>query len=140
MKTIPNQVAEEHSGNKGVTSWCYVFIHHSKVELVSKTLEKEHYPVFVHESIAYNRGNKRVKEDEQPTFSSLVFIQGDGNEIQGVLEGIFLKLHLIRDCTNGKIVTIPDNIMQPFIRMSESNPTRIRSCRTLLIITLSVIL
>lgn len=109
-----------------VTSWCYLFIHHSKADLVSRTLEKAQYSVFIHKSIVYKRENKRIKRDEQPTISGLVFVQGDGNEIQALLKGIFFNLYLVKDCSSGEIAVIPDSVMQPFMRISEVNPTRIR--------------
>lgn len=108
------------------SSWCYLFIHHNKVEAVSKRLEQKHYPVFVHKSIVYKRENKRIKKDARPTISGLVFVQGDGNEIQSFLNEIFINLHLVKDCCTGETAVIPDSVMRPFMRVSEVNPTRIR--------------
>lgn len=107
-------------------SWCYLFVHHCKVETVSKRLEKDGFTVFVHKSVVYKREKKRIVENEQPTISGLVFIQGDGNEIQGFLKKVFFNLHLVNDCSTGKIAVIPDNVMRPFMQISEVASTRIR--------------
>lgn len=111
---------------KDVAPWCYLFVHHSKVDMVSKRLEKEHFPVFVHRSIVYRRENKRILKEEQPTISGLVFIQGNANEIQKLLKKDFSNLHLVNDCSTGKIAVIADSVMQPFMQVSEVVPTRIR--------------
>lgn len=115
---------EKVYGNK-VTSWCYLFVHHRKVDMVSDILQKN-YPVFVHKSIVYKRENKHIKKSEKPTISGLLFVQGDGNEIQKFLQETFLNLYLVKDCSRGKIAAIPDSIMQPFMQVSKVNPTRIR--------------
>lgn len=111
---------------KEETAWCYLFIHHTKVDTVRKMLEKRQYRVFVHKSIVYRRENKKIRKEEQPTISGLVFVQGNGSEIQEFLKKIFFNLHLIKDCSTGEIAAIPDSVMQPFMQISEVNPTRIR--------------
>lgn len=123
---VSDPEVKEYTETRDVTSWCYLFIHHNKVDMVSRMLKREQYPVFVHKSIVYKRENKRIKKDERPTFSGLVFVQGDGNEIQNFLKRIFFNLYLVKDCSSGKIAAIPDSVMQPFMRISEVNPTRIR--------------
>lgn len=109
-----------------ITSWCYLFVHHRKVDMVSDILQKKHYPVFVHRSVVYKRESKRIKKSEKPTISGLIFVQGDGNDIQGVLKETFPGLYLAKDCCKGEIAAIPDRIMQPFMQVSKVNPTRIR--------------
>lgn len=113
------------SDTEKVTSWCYLFIHHSKVDTVSKILEKQ-FPVFIHKSIVYKRENKRIRQEEKPTVSGLVFIQGHGKEIQELLGHCFSGLSLARDCSTYQIAVIPDSTMQPFMQVSEAAPTRIR--------------
>lgn len=112
--------------SKNVKSWCYMFVHYRKVDMVRSTLEKKKYPVFIHKSIIYKRESNRIKQYERPTISGLVFVQGDSNEIQTFLKDSFFNLHLVKDCSSGEIAIIPDSIMQSFIRVSEINPTRIR--------------
>lgn len=116
---------EDCTGVGGAASWCYLFIHHTRVETVSKRLEGR-YRVFIHKSIVYKRENWRIMKDERPTISGLVFIQGDGGEIQDFLTENFPGLHLVKDCAIKRIAVIPDRIMQPFIRVSEVTSTRIR--------------
>lgn len=125
-ETISDPKVKKYTGNKEITSWCYLFIHHAKVETVSKKLQTEQYRIFVHKSIVYKRGNKRIKKEEQATISGLVFIQGDANRIQKFLKENFFNLYLVKDCSTGEIAAIPDSVMQPFMRVSEVIPTRIR--------------
>lgn len=125
-KRIFDPEVEICARTKEETSWCYLFIHHTKVDTVSKILQKRKYRVFVHKSIVYRRENKKIRKEEQPTISGLVFVQGNGAEIQEFLKKIFFSLHLIKDCSTGEIAAIPDRVMQPFMQISEVNPTRIR--------------
>lgn len=106
-------------------SWCYLFIHHARVDAVCKVLEKR-FMVFIHKSIIYRRENKRIRQEEKPTVSGLVFIQGKGTDIQDLLESKFPGLSLARDCSTYQIAVIPDSTMQPFMQVSEVAPTRIR--------------
>lgn len=122
---VSDPEVKECTGAKGFTAWCYLFVHHSKVETISKRLEKERYRIFVHRSIVYRRENRIIK-DERPTISGLVFIQGNGNEIQDFLRKNFFNLYLVNDCSTGKIAVISDCVMRPFMQMSEVAPTRIR--------------
>lgn len=122
-ETISDPEVKKYTGNKEITSWCYLFIHHAKVETVSKKLQTEQYRIFVHKSIVYKRGNKRIKKEEQATISGLVFIQGDANRIQKFLKENFFNLYLVKDCSTGEIAAIPDSVMQPFMRVSEVIPT-----------------
>lgn len=105
--------------------WCYLFIHHARVDAVCKVLEKQ-YPVFIHKSIIYRRENKRIRQEEKPTVSGLVFIQGNGTDIQNLLESKYPGLSLAKDCSTYQIAVIPDSVMQPFMQVSEVAPTRIR--------------
>lgn len=111
---------------KEVTSWSYLFVHHRKVELVSEILQKRHYTVFIHKSKVYRRENKHIKTTEKPTISGLIFVQGDGNEIQACLKETFSDIYLVKDYSRGQIAAIPDHIMQPFMQISMASPTRIR--------------
>lgn len=111
---------------KEVTSWCYLFVHHTKVEYVSKELAENHFHFFIHKTIVYKRENKRVRSYEQSTISGLVFVQGDSGEIQEFLKENFFNLYLVKDCSTGKVAVISDRVMQPFMRVSDINPTRIR--------------
>lgn len=107
------------------TTWCYLFIHHTKVDSVSRKLE-EKYRVFIHKSIVYKRENKRIRKEEQPTISGLVFVQGNDMGIQNFLTENFSHLRLAKDYSANRVAVIPDSVMQPFMRVSEVEPTRIR--------------
>ncbi|MDR0892127.1 MAG: transcriptional regulator [Mediterranea sp.] len=109
------------------TSWYYLFVHHKKVEQVQEILQRQ-YPVFIHTSIRYKRreGDKRVRKEECPTISGLIFVQGESAAIQTSLSDVFADLYLVKDCLTGQTACIPDCVMQPFISLSQINPTRIR--------------
>lgn len=106
-------------------SWCYLFVHHAKVDKVSKVLN-EKFNVFIHTHIIYRREKKRIKEEERATISGLVFVQGDSGEIQHSLKENFFGLYLVKDCSTGCIATISDDVMQTFMQVSQVSPTRIR--------------
>ena len=99
-------------------SWCYLFVHHAKVNKVSKVLN-EKFSVFIHTHIIYKREKKRIKEEERATISGLVFVQGDSKEN-------FFGLYLVKDCSTGCIATISNDVMQTFMQVSQVSPTRIR--------------
>lgn len=105
--------------------WCYLFIHHTKVESVSRKI-KENFPIFIHKSIVYKRENKRIRKEERPTISGLIFVQGDGNKIEAFLKKNFFGLHLVKDCSTKEIATIDNRAMQAFMQVSQVNPTHIR--------------
>ena len=62
------------SQNNPNISWCYLFVHHAKVDKISKVLNEE-FNVFIHTHIIYKREKKRIKEEERPTISGLVFVR-----------------------------------------------------------------
>lgn len=110
---------------KEITSWCYLFVHHAKVNIILKKLETQ-FTTFVHTRIIYRRENKHIRKDERPTISGLVFIQGDCRSIQTFLSDNFFGLFLVKDCSSGKVAAIPDSVMRSFMQVSQINPTRIR--------------
>ena len=125
LEIISNPEVKNCAEIKEAASWCYLFIHHTKVEAVSRKLE-EKYRVFIHKSIVYKRENKRIRKEEQPTISGLVFVQGNDMDIQNFLTGNFSRLYLAKDYSAKRVAVIPDSVMQPFMRVSEVEPTRIR--------------
>lgn len=54
-------------------SWCYLFVHHAKVETINEKLILK-FKTFIHKSIAYKRGKSHVRKTERPTISGLIFI------------------------------------------------------------------
>lgn len=125
-ETISGAEGEICAETEKPLSWCYMFVHHMKVETVKGILQKRHYTVFVHKSIVYKRENKHIKKTVKPTISGLLFVQGDGNEIQAFLKETFTDIYLVKDCSKRQIAAIPDSIMQPFMKVSMACPTRIR--------------
>ena len=107
-------------------SWSYMFIHHRKVDMVSRILEKKHFPVFVHKSVVCKRDDKSPQKNERQTIPGLLFVQGNAEEIQKFLKEAFTGLYLVKDCSRGEIATISDSVMQPFMQISRVSPTRIR--------------
>lgn len=116
---------EKRPARKEGRDWCYLFVHHAKVEAVCKVLEK-HYSLFIHKILIYKREHKHIRKQEYPTISGLLFVQGDGEEVQHFLKANFAGLHLVNDCSTHQIAIIPDRIMQPFMQVSGIAPTRIR--------------
>ena len=106
-------------------NWHYLFVHYKKMNIVRDRLAKQ-FHTFVHTSIQYKRKNKHVKKQELPTIANLLFVQGDSLRIQTFLSEYFLGLYLVKDCSTKSIATIPDNLMQSFMRISAVAPTRIR--------------
>lgn len=124
---------KEDTNNEGEkyepVSWCYLFVHHKKVKAFEEQLEKDNLTYFVHKTIKYvprhrNRGG--VREVEKPTVSGLIFIQGDSQKIQDFLDEKMLPHKLCKNCSTGKVATIPCNQMEPFMRVAETEPERLR--------------
>ncbi len=129
-KIVTNQQAElasevEVRPDSQGDSWCYLFIHHTKVEVVSTELRHQ-FKVFVHKTIVYVRKSRKIKKEEHPSISGLLFIQGDSHKIQMFLNERFPNLHLVRDCSTGNTAIIKDKEMRPFIYMTQADSTRIR--------------
>ena len=49
-------------------SWCYLFVHHAKVDLMEKILSKR-FKTFIHKTTIYKNENKHIREQERPTIS-----------------------------------------------------------------------
>ena len=111
-----------------VTTWSYLFIHHCKVKSMEALLIKDGITYFVHKTIRYfqKQGKHKVQHKEIPTVSGLVFFQGFPEEIQAYLNKHFSHARLCKNCSTGKVAEIPDSQMQPFMRVTETSPERIR--------------
>ncbi len=104
--------------------WCYMFAHHTKVQMIKERIEKETpFRVFVHTTKVQKSAGESV---ETQTVSGLVFIQGNASEIKKYLTASFLGLYLANDCATGETAVIKDSIMQPFIKLMSFDPSRIR--------------
>ena len=110
-------------------TWCYLFVHHRKVTAFEQQLTKDHRSYFIHTSIKYapKRGNaKGIKKIVVQTVSGLIFLKGRADELQKYLDDKFPFHRLCRNCSTGKVAEIPNEQMQPFMRVVKSNPDRIR--------------
>ena len=111
----------------GCSDWCYLFIHHMKVRIVQDRFERDGmFRTFVHKTVIYSRIKDKKISTEKPTISGLIFIQGEVNAIRRYLFTSFPWLHLVKDCSTGEIAVIPNIVMEPFMRVLEIDPTRIR--------------
>ena len=132
MKNTNTENIEKTSGQRekySPVSWSYLFIHHTKVMSCEEQLKKDGLTYFVHKTIKNvprhrNRGGMR--EIEKPTVSGLIFIQGNPDKIQAYLNVKMPSHKLCKNCSTGKVATIPCNQMEPFMRVAETEPERLR--------------
>lgn len=111
------------------TSWSYLFVHNQKVKSIEEQLKKDGVTHFVHKTIKYvprhrNRGGMR--EVETPSVSGLIFLQGDPELLQDYLDKNIKPYKLCKNCSTGKVATIPCSQMEPFMRVAETEPERLR--------------
>lgn len=71
-------------------------------------------------------GNGTTATEGRPTISGLIFIQGKTKVIKKYLWERFPQYHLVNDCSTRKAAVIPDSVMQPFMRIAGTDPSRIR--------------
>lgn len=71
-------------------------------------------------------GNGTTATEGRPTISGLIFIQGKTKVIRKYLWERFPQYHLVNDCSTRKAAVIPDSVMQPFMRIANTDPSRIR--------------
>lgn len=84
---------------------------------------------FVHKTIRYvpRRGrNNTLREVVSPTVSGLVFLQGSPQKLQAYLDEKIPGYKLCKNCSTGRVATIPCSQMEPFMRIAETDPNRIR--------------
>ncbi len=110
------------------TTWSYLFVHHTKVKSLEDQLKKDNMTYFVHKTVRYYKkpGRHKVSHHDVPTVSGLVFIQGSPSDIQAHISEFFPNLYLCKNCSTGRVAEIPDSQMQPFMRITETSPERIR--------------
>lgn len=118
--------------------WSYLFIRNRDAENFSLKAETEGgFRTFVHRTIITDAPGKtsKVKSEDQnsgkptegrPTISGLIFIQGKTKIIKRYLWERFPQYHLVNDCSTRKAAVIPDSVMQPFMRIANTDPSRIR--------------
>ena len=123
-KVVPNNDDKDNC-----TSWSYLFVHNQKVKSIEEHLKKDGVTHFVHKTIKYvprhrNRGGMR--EVETPSVSGLIFLQGNPELLQDYLDKNKKPYKLCKNCSTGKVATIPCNQMEPFMRVAETEPERLR--------------
>ena len=137
LETIPSPAIEEHpEANKAgegrasrtSSSWSYLFIHNSKVPAFTARLSKDKIRHFIHKTVVYQRSkqSRGIQTLEKPTVNGLVFLQGSPRVLQTYLNENFENRHLVNNCSTHLPAIIPDSVMQPFMRVMETSPERIR--------------
>lgn len=118
----------EPTVSESQSSWCYLYVHHSKVGLFADRLNRDGVPHFIHKSVTYERKKQArgVRAVERPTVSGLIFLQGAPRMLQDYLNGNFPDRHLVNDCSTRRPAVIPDRVMQPFMRVLQVSPERVR--------------
>lgn len=123
--------------------WSYLFIRKRDAEYFSLKAETEGgFRTFIHRTIVTDASGKSEKgkpngsaqdreasngaTEGRPTISGLIFIQGKTKVIKKYLWERFPQYHLVNDCSTRKAAVIPDSVMQPFMRIANTAPSRIR--------------
>lgn len=123
--------------------WSYLFIRKRDAEYFSLKAETEGgFRTFIHRTIVTDASGKSEKgkpngsaqdreasngtTEGRPTISGLIFIQGKTKVIKKYLWERFPQYHLVNDCSTRKAAVIPDSVMQPFMRIAGTDPSRIR--------------
>lgn len=125
--------------------WSYLFIRKRDAEYFSLKAETEGgFRTFIHRTILTDASGKSEKgkpngsaqdreasngttaTEGRPTISGLIFIQGKTKVIRKYLWERFPQYHLVNDCSTRKAAVIPDSVMQPFMRIANTDPSRIR--------------
>lgn len=133
-----------HDQSQAPAPWSYLFIRKRDAEYFSLKAETEGgFRTFIHRTIITDESGKSTKgkpngsaqdmdgttataTEGRPTISGLIFIQGKTKVIRKYLWERFPQYHLVNDCSTRKAAVIPDSVMQPFMRIANTAPSRIR--------------
>lgn len=132
-----------HDQSQAPAPWSYLFIRKRDAEYFSLKAETEGgFRTFIHRTIVTDASGKSEKgkpngsaqdreasngtTEGRPTISGLIFIQGKTKVIRKYLWERFPQYHLVNDCSTRKAAVIPDSVMQPFMRIANTDPSRIR--------------
>lgn len=133
-----------HDQSPAPAPWSYLFIRKRDAEYFSLKAETEGgFRTFIHRTIITDESGKSTKgkpngsvqdrdgttataTEGRPTISGLIFIQGKTKVIRRYLWERFPQYHLVNDCSTRKAAVIPDSVMQPFMRIAGTDPSRIR--------------
>ena len=117
--------------------WGYLSIQHFAAEKFEKLLRGDHFEggfvpkCFIHRTVNYRQkpNGKGVKKEEKPSVSGLVFLQGTTPELRAFLQKNFPQYHLVNNCMTGQPASIKNSVMQPFMKVVESEPQRVAFLR-----------
>lgn len=133
-----------HDQSQAPAPWSYLFIRKRDAEYFSLKAETEGgFRTFIHRTIITDASGKPTEgkpngsaqdrdgttataTEGRPTISGLIFIQGKTKVIRKYLWERFPQYHLVNDCSTRKAAVIPDSVMQPFMRIANTDPSRIR--------------
>ena len=133
-----------HDQSQVPVPWSYLFIRKRDAEYFSLKAETEGgFRTFIHRTIITDASGKSEKgkpngsaqdrdgttataSEGRPTISGLIFIHGKTKVIRKYLWERFPQYHLVNDCSTRKAAVIPDSVMQPFMRIANTDPSRIR--------------
>lgn len=132
-----------HDQSQAPVPWSYLFIRKRDAEYFSLKAETEGgFRTFIHRTIITDASVKPTKgkpnssaqdreasngtSEGRPTISGLIFIQGKTKVIRKYLWERFPQYHLVNDCSTRKAAVIPDSFMEPFMRIANTDPSRIR--------------
>lgn len=132
-----------HDQSQAPAPWSYLFIRKRDAEYFSLKAETEGgFRTFIHRTIVTDASGEHAKgkpngsaqdreasngtTEGRPTISGLIFIQGKTKVIKKYLWERFPQYHLVNDCSTRKAAVIPDSVMQPFMRIANTDPSRIR--------------
>lgn len=105
--------------------WCYLFVRPSQAERVDEWISKR-FNTFIPTDAAYRFVAGHTEDATPPKELGLLFVQGLDSEVQRYLSDTFGDKHLVRDHASGRVLTIPDDVMRPFIRLQQLAPERVR--------------
>ena len=132
-----------HDQSQAPAPWSYLFIRKRDAEYFSLKAETEGgFRTFIHRTIVTDASGKSEKgkpngsaqdreasngtTEGRPTISGLIFIQGKTKVVKKYLWERFPQYHLVNDCSTRKAAVIPDSVMQSFMRIAGTDPSRIR--------------
>ena len=124
-----NRKAKAADVKDNCTSWSYLFVHNQKVKSIEEQLIKDEKTHFVHRTIKYihrHRNGNGMRKVEAPSVSGLIFLQGAPETLQYYLDENVKPYRLCKNCSTGKVATIPCNQMEPFMRVAETDSERLR--------------
>lgn len=124
-------------GEEEKAPWGYLFIQHYAAEcfdrkLGNTNLDGEFVPkCFIHRTLNYKQkpNGKGVIKEERPSVSGLVFLQGETKDLRLFLQKNFPQYHLVNNCMTGKPASIPNSVMEPFMKVMSSEPERVTFLR-----------